>query len=55
MLDGDVTDSVEARSLSHRPDHVDIYSASWYMSFFHVKKKRISNVFYFLGDRMIMV
>ncbi|CAF0849788.1 unnamed protein product [Adineta ricciae] len=29
MLDGDVTDSVEARSLSHRPDHVDIYSASW--------------------------
>ena len=29
MLDGDVTDSVEARSLSHRPDHVEIYSASW--------------------------
>ncbi|CAF2682786.1 unnamed protein product [Rotaria sp. Silwood2] len=29
MLDGDVTDSVEARSLSHRPDHVHIYSASW--------------------------
>ncbi|CAF4928359.1 unnamed protein product, partial [Rotaria sp. Silwood1] len=29
MLDGDVTDSVEARSLSHRPDHVQIYSASW--------------------------
>ena len=29
MLDGDVTDSVEARSISHRPDHVDIYSASW--------------------------
>ncbi|XP_022105565.1 furin-like isoform X1 [Acanthaster planci] len=29
MLDGDVTDAVEARSLSHRPDHVDIYSASW--------------------------
>jgi furin len=29
MLDGDVTDSVEARSLSHRPDHIDIYSASW--------------------------
>ncbi|CAF0847835.1 unnamed protein product [Rotaria sp. Silwood1] len=29
MLDGEVTDSVEARSLSHRPDHVDIYSASW--------------------------
>jgi furin len=29
MLDGDVTDSVEARSISHRPDHVEIYSASW--------------------------
>lgn len=29
MLDGDVTDSVEARSLSHRPDHIEIYSASW--------------------------
>ncbi|CAF1328959.1 unnamed protein product [Adineta steineri] len=29
MLDGDVTDSVEARSLSHRPDHIGIYSASW--------------------------
>jgi furin len=29
MLDGNVTDSVEARSLSHRPDHVEIYSASW--------------------------
>ena len=29
MLDGEVTDSVEARSLSHRPDHVEIYSASW--------------------------
>ncbi|CAF1279669.1 unnamed protein product [Didymodactylos carnosus] len=29
MLDGDVTDSVEARSLSYRSDHIDIYSASW--------------------------
>jgi furin len=29
MLDGDVTDSVEARSISHRPDHVEVYSASW--------------------------
>ncbi|XP_033633885.1 furin-1-like isoform X2 [Asterias rubens] len=29
MLDGDVTDAVEARSLSHKPQHVDIYSASW--------------------------
>ena len=29
MLDGDVTDAVEARSLSHEPQHVDIYSASW--------------------------
>jgi len=29
MLDGDVTDAVEARSLSHNPQHIDIYSASW--------------------------
>jgi len=29
MLDGDVTDSVEARSLSFKRDHIDIYSASW--------------------------
>lgn len=29
MLDGDVTDAVEAKSLSLNPQHVDIYSASW--------------------------
>ncbi|CAH1153649.1 unnamed protein product [Phaedon cochleariae] len=29
MLDGDVTDAVEARSLSLNPHHVDVYSASW--------------------------
>lgn len=29
MLDGDVTDAVEARSLSHHPQVIDIYSASW--------------------------
>lgn len=29
MLDGDVTDAVEARSLSLHPQHIDIYSASW--------------------------
>ncbi|XP_045216298.2 furin-like protease kpc-1 isoform X4 [Mercenaria mercenaria] len=29
MLDGDVTDSVEAHSLSLNPQHVQIYSASW--------------------------
>ncbi|XP_050402509.1 furin-like protease kpc-1 isoform X1 [Patella vulgata] len=29
MLDGDVTDSVEAQSLSLNPQHIDIYSASW--------------------------
>ncbi|XP_053202495.1 furin-like protease kpc-1 isoform X2 [Panonychus citri] len=29
MLDGDVTDAVEARSLSFNRDHIDIYSASW--------------------------
>ncbi|KAL6096710.1 pcsk5 [Pungitius sinensis] len=29
MLDGDVTDIVEAQSLSFRPQHIDIYLASW--------------------------
>ena len=29
MLDGDVTDAVEARSLGLNPQHIDIYSASW--------------------------
>lgn len=29
MLDGDVTDAVEAQSLGLKPQHIDIYSASW--------------------------
>ena len=29
MLDGFVTDSVEATSLGLNPQHIDIYSASW--------------------------
>ena len=29
MLDGDVTDLVEAKSIGHNQGHVDIYSASW--------------------------
>lgn len=29
MLDGDVTDLVEAKALSIRPDYIDIYSSSW--------------------------
>lgn len=29
MLDGEVTDAVEARSLSHNNQHIHIYSASW--------------------------
>lgn len=29
MLDGEVTDAVEAASLSLNPQHIDIYSASW--------------------------
>ena len=29
MLDGDVTDLVESKSISWQPNHVDIYSASW--------------------------
>ena len=29
MLDGDVTDAVEASSLTHRRDYIDIYSSSW--------------------------
>lgn len=29
MLDGDVTDMVEAKSVSFNPQHIHIYSASW--------------------------
>lgn len=29
MLDGDVTDAVEAGSLSLNPQHIDIYANSW--------------------------
>lgn len=29
MLDGDVTDAVEAGSLSYNPSHIDIYTNSW--------------------------
>uniref|UniRef100_A0A8C4Q905 Furin, paired basic amino acid cleaving enzyme n=1 Tax=Eptatretus burgeri TaxID=7764 RepID=A0A8C4Q905_EPTBU len=29
MLDGDVTDAVEARSISLNPQHISVYSASW--------------------------
>ena len=29
MLDGIVTDAIEASSIGFNPDHVDIYSASW--------------------------
>ncbi|XP_050428301.1 furin-like protease 1, isoforms 1/1-X/2 isoform X1 [Adelges cooleyi] len=29
MLDGDVTDAIEARSLSLNPQHIHVYSASW--------------------------
>jgi hypothetical protein len=29
MLDGEVTDAVEAASLSHNFQHIDIYSSSW--------------------------
>lgn len=29
MLDGEVTDMVEAQSLSLNPQHIHIYSASW--------------------------
>ena len=29
MLDGDVTDAVEAFALSLNSQHIDIYSASW--------------------------
>ena len=29
MLDGDVTDSVEAGALSLNPNHIDIYTSSW--------------------------
>lgn len=29
MLAGDVTDIVEAQSLSYRPEYIDIYLAGW--------------------------
>ena len=29
MLDGEVTDMVEAQSLSRNPQHIHVYSASW--------------------------
>lgn len=29
MLDGPVTDTIEATALSLNPDHIHIYSASW--------------------------
>ena len=29
MLDGLVSDAVEAAALSFKPQHVDVYSASW--------------------------
>jgi len=29
MLDGDVSDFVEATALSYNSQHIDIYSASW--------------------------
>ena len=29
MLDGEVTDAVEAGSLSYKPEKIDIYSSSW--------------------------
>ena len=29
MLDGEVTDSIEARSFGHNNNHIDIYSCSW--------------------------
>lgn len=29
MLDGDVTDIIEAHSLSYNPLDIDIYSSSW--------------------------
>ncbi|TNN12242.1 Furin-like protease 1 isoform 2 [Schistosoma japonicum] len=29
MLDGDVTDAMESRSLNHQLQHIDVYSASW--------------------------
>lgn len=29
MLDGKITDAVEALSLSHNSNYIDIYSSSW--------------------------
>ena len=54
MLDGDVTDSVEARSLSHRPDHVHIYSASWFVDC-PACPNRSDDIRFRSGVRMTMV
>lgn len=29
MLDGEVTDAIEAKAIGLRPEYIDIYSASW--------------------------
>ena len=29
MLDGEITDMIEAQSLRHNRDYIDIYSSSW--------------------------
>ena len=58
MLDGEVTDAVEAKSLNHNQDYIDIYSASWgpdddgsfvrffvcTFLYFHVQVKRLMDL-----------
>ena len=50
MLDGDVTDAVEARSLGLNNQHIDIYSARYYV-YLIVKHPGVNEAYYV--DRII--
>ena len=54
MLDGDVTDAVEARSLGLNNQHIDIYSARYYVYLIvknHQLNPELNKAFYV--DRII--
>ena len=52
MLDGDVTDAVEARSLGLNNQHIDIYSARYYVYLIVKNHKSSRNLAYYV-DRSI--
>ena len=51
MLDGDVTDAVEARSLGLNNQHIDIYSARYYVYLLVKHPGGVSEAYYV--DRII--